>query len=425
MAAEEVNTSKIVVAGVDNVSSVFSDIGTKVAASVGDLKTAFGSLREKAGEVVEKIGSVKDSLLGGLTGALGGVAGNIAGFVAGAGGELLTFFGDKFKEAIGQAASENEDLQKAISEVQTGFSDATGAFLEEFMPVLVELAQEVLPEITPLLTDFAKTAGSVLKEVVTVVKDNWPAMKQTISEVLTVVAALWKDPVQPALAALMLAIGNVVSWVKTNWPAIKTTFESVFLGIGTVIENGKLAIKSVSDAVDTFSRNWNTAWEGVKKFFDDTWSSITKFMDTLTGTFKKIGESVVGGFLGAFNGLGDLLKNLVLAPVKAIVQTIKDALLPIVDTPIVGGLAKAAIDALPKFAEGGILQAGRVGLVGERGPELVTFNRAARIIPLPQAQLVGGAGSTINVSVNVDSASSDIDIERMAYRIAEVIGQRI
>ena len=63
--------------------------------------------------------------------------------------------------------------------------------------------------------------------------------------------------------------------------------------------------------------------------------------------------------------------------------------------------------------------------VGETGPELVSLPRGSRIFsPQESQQLVAAGSGSIQVTVNVANVSSDMDIETMAYRVAEAIRRR-
>jgi hypothetical protein len=69
---------------------------------------------------------------------------------------------------------------------------------------------------------------------------------------------------------------------------------------------------------------------------------------------------------------------------------------------------------------------GGVALVGEQGPELISMPKGTRIYSNPETEgLLAGAGNGGGVVVNIHANVGDgVDIERMAYRVAEVISRR-
>ncbi|MCB1715034.1 MAG: phage tail tape measure protein [Candidatus Competibacteraceae bacterium] len=66
---------------------------------------------------------------------------------------------------------------------------------------------------------------------------------------------------------------------------------------------------------------------------------------------------------------------------------------------------------------------GGLSWVGETGPELVALPRGSRIFsPNESMALAGGGG--VNVTVNVGTVANDVDIQRLAYQIADIVQRR-
>ena len=67
---------------------------------------------------------------------------------------------------------------------------------------------------------------------------------------------------------------------------------------------------------------------------------------------------------------------------------------------------------------------GGMTMVGEYGPELVNLPRGSRINNAFETQRMLGGGAPVVVNVNVERVSSDVDVQSMAYRVADVIQRR-
>lgn len=89
-------------------------------------------------------------------------------------------------------------------------------------------------------------------------------------------------------------------------------------------------------------------------------------------------------------------------------------------TSAIGGLFGQLLGALPKFAEGGDLPAGRFGIVGERGPELIQGQAAITPFHAINAALNAGASRggahAVNMTIDVRGAQGNTEIQQMIAR---------
>ncbi|MBX3050803.1 MAG: phage tail tape measure protein [Caldilineaceae bacterium] len=80
------------------------------------------------------------------------------------------------------------------------------------------------------------------------------------------------------------------------------------------------------------------------------------------------------------------------------------------------------LPSIPGFATGTAFAPGGMALVGERGPELAYLPRGTRIESSERtSQVLGGGGVTVNVYATV---SNQMDMEELAYRVAQTIQRR-
>jgi tape measure domain-containing protein len=127
-----------------------------------------------------------------------------------------------------------------------------------------------------------------------------------------------------------------------------------------------------------------------------------KMADAISRLWDRV-KSATGRIVDGFRQFGKDIINAVVNGIKSAPGAILDAIKSLIPGGKAGELIRKVI---PGFATGGTMRAGTVGVVGERGPELVTADRTVRVIPIPTAgpvaALGGGYGGDIIVPVNID-----------------------
>jgi hypothetical protein len=84
--------------------------------------------------------------------------------------------------------------------------------------------------------------------------------------------------------------------------------------------------------------------------------------------------------------------------------------------------------APPGYASGGVAEGW--AWVGERGPELVFFNQPSRVFSAPQSADIanstegGMGGAGVSVTVNIDRVNDNVDVQRLAWQVADEIQRR-
>lgn len=146
---------------------------------------------------------------------------------------------------------------------------------------------------------------------------------------------------------------------------------------------------------ETFRTVVHAAMDGVKKAvqwvgdkFSWLWNKIRDTVDSAAGKFKGLAEIITTPYRTAFNGIATLWNN----TVGRLSFTIPGWV------PGIGGNGFDVPD-IPTFANGGVMTAGQVSLVGERGPELVVPGRTSTVIPNHQ---LGGGGVTVVIGAPGD-----------------------
>jgi len=221
--------------------------------------------------------------------------------------------------------------------------------------------------------DLAIMMGEKLGAAVTLVMDGIVLLMENMDKakpIFELIGTVWDNIVSPALSTafdiivkVAEALGPIVDVVG---PAAKTIFE----GLGNVIT--EIVIPAMEKIIDTIA----VVVDKIKGMID--W--ISDGLDKV----KEFGSGVKGKVTGGFSAAGDWISS--------------------------------KIPSIPGFADGGVLPSGKLGIVGEEGPELISG--PARITPFKSAfSGVGGASSsmskigasTANANINFHISNVDVD----------------
>lgn len=188
---------------------------------------------------------------------------------------------------------------------------------------------------------------------------NWDTIKEKGGELITNLGAKvqqWAPFAQNVLdnlwSGIQLGLGVVAAGFSIVWPFIKNI---VLVGVDTIVGVVGGLLRTFSGITDfivgVFTLDWEKAWTGVVDIFG-----------------------------GIFDGLGSIAKgaiNSVIGFVNAGIENVNKFKVP--DwVPGIGGKG-VNIPKIPKLAVGTNFFPGGQAIVGERGPELVTMPRGARV----------------------------------------------
>jgi len=156
--------------------------------------------------------------------------------------------------------------------------------------------------------------------------------------------------------------GRFVAWVGGWKTSVTTRVSSLFSAVGTAFSNAWTTVSGAWTQFATWVGRWKTAL------------SFSGMFNGIAAAFKSAINAVIGGW----NRLSFSL--------------------PSVDTHIpgigrVGGWTIHTPD-IPLLAQGGDVTSPGLAVVGERGPELLSLQRGARVTPLP------AGGGTTNIYIN-------------------------
>lgn len=275
----------------------------------------------------------------------------------------------------GQAAEKADTFQGKMARLQVAFSEGketvgsfvldaitpmVSGFVNNVIPAIQKLAEELGPKLTPI---FQALAGYIKEYVIPTFQAIW---------------AFITDYVIPAIGSYLSPIID----------GLRSAFEKVTTKIGENQEKLEPLFK---------------LFKVIAGFIRDTYAPI---IGKVLGTAFSILGTAVGVVIDLFASLVDVI-NKAFNAMKAIVNFVKNN--PV--TQAIGG----AIDNVfgGGRANGGPVTSGTSYIVGERGPELFVPNTSGTIVPNG-----GMGGTTVNLTVN-----GAIDPEGTARTIVDVLNR--
>ncbi|WP_424765692.1 phage tail tape measure protein [Paenibacillus sp. sgz302251] len=271
---------------------------------------------------------------------------------------------------------------------------------EKVLPILNQFAnwlQGKMPEIKAWIADAMGNSGKVLEgfgKVWTWLKDTIikPIMDWLVPFIQKTLAAIKKYWDENG-AGIKQTLGTLLNWIKvifqTVFPIIQGIVETAFNVIGAVISAVVDVISGVIKVIDgIFRGDWKKMWEGAVQIFEGIFGGI-----------ENIVKGVVNGVIRAVNGM-----------IKGLNRVKVDVPDWVKELTGVGGSFGFNIPTIPMLAKGGnILDNGSV-IVGEKGPELLSGIKGAKVTPLDK---VSNHGETVvHTHIHLDGKEIATSVSR-------------
>ena len=329
-------------------------------------------------------------------------------------GRLIGITDDELRPVLGRLTSQTHDVRKAQELATIAMDVATGtgkdlgtvtealakaaggntAALAKLSPELKEMkkngasAQEMMDALSGTFKDQAEIAGNTtaggMKKLTTAIGEA----KEGIGYALL-----------PIMEKLMPVLQSFAQWAQDN-PGLIT---AVAVGVGVLaaailLVNAAMALNPVTLitagiialGVAIFAAYKH--FDGFHKIVDIVFKGFTLYWDVLELEIK----AIWGVFKWLFNGIADLWNN-----------TLGKLEISIPDIPGLPGRGKTfGIPNIPKLANGGIVNAPTLALIGESGPEAV--------VPLGRG---GGMGGGVTINVNGGDPNAVVDALRRYMQV--------
>ncbi|WP_374711539.1 phage tail tape measure protein [Symbiobacterium terraclitae] len=202
------------------------------------------------------------------------------------------------------------------------------------------------------------------------------------------------------------------------WEQIRLTFETVINIIAGILQAVMALIRG----------DWKAAWEAVKGIGETVWAYITGSLQIFADTMANIWDTVKDKVLDVWESIKEGISNIWKGIVNSIIGFINKIINAVNGmigglnrisftapdwVPVIGGkswgINIATIPNVPMLAEGGIITAPTLAMIGEAGPEAV--------VPLSKMGRYGGGGNTVVINWTSLARPSDSEVRQVARLI--------
>lgn len=331
--------------GLEAIVAVVKTVVQSIQTLIEGLTNMWNKAKEIAGGVKESFNSMKDSVVDSAQGAYDGVTG---------------WFGEMYDEVVGNSIV--PDMAEAVVRV---FDQMGDGMVRSIQNSTRQVNEEFRYSAGQLTTDFTNYAGTAFNGIDGLINELTGGLLDRITGLARDIGGIFGN--------LGSVFGNIFS--GTGLGNIFSSLESGFSGIVDGIRNtiGNLT-GGLGSTVSNLANSIGRTISGVKDVFSggigNLSSGIGNVVSGISNTVNRVKDVFSGGLGGVISNIGSGIKNTV--------SKIGD---------FFGGF----------FATGGFLPAGKLGIVGERGPELITG--PANVTP-------GNFSRAMQVTINaVDAAS--------------------
>jgi len=299
-------------------------------------------------------------------------------------GAVLALTGDNaegFRKDLEAMADSTGASTDAFNEMEKGTSRQFAKMKEKISTLGITIGQKLLPIITPLIEK--------ISSIVTKIGD-WMEQNPGLTRTILIIVG--------ALGGLMVVLGPILMilpGIIAALPVLGIAFAALLGPVGIAIA----AIAALIAIGVLVWKNWDTIkekakqiWKAICDFFENVWTKIkdifSKHWRTILAIlFPVVGIPILiaqnwGKIVEVVKGIFDKVKDVVAAAVNWVIDKVNSFISFINKIPGVnigeigqiGGGQTAGSNLLaniPGFQRGGLVRQPTVGLIGERGPEVI------------------------------------------------------
>ena len=197
---------------------------------------------------------------------------------------------------------------------------------------------------------------------------------------------------------------------------------------GAIEESGKTILDALKQPFLDFGDYLGGLWDDVKEHFEALWQGIDYTLiqpirnafENVVVWFKNLAADFATTLADLIEGVPGPIRGLIfvgasdelIAGLRALSDSIRGGVSGVSGGGASGVSGGGASGATVGMARGGMVQAGRPYMVGELGPELFLPRASGRIVP--NHQLAGAGGMTINITVN---NAQNMNADQLARRV--------
>jgi sorbitol-specific phosphotransferase system component IIC len=306
-------------------------------------------------------------------------------------------------DTVGGLEVEQAKLTQTLGEVSEKIGTALVpmiiSLLEEMQPIIESVSNWVTNN-TELIATFVKWSAVILPIMIVL-----PMLTTAVTAMGAAMAFVAANPITLLIAGLagLVAAGVLVA---QNWEAVK-----------------KAAVETWNKIAESLSAKLASMKEFIAEFAESSFEILDGFFSGLLETVKGSMSGVQTAWESSWSGLKGFATGIldsVVGSVKGVIATIAEAIAGLKSLLKLSNEASSSSvrggGGSRKRASGGNVFAGQTTMVGERGPEMVTFGQSGNVTPNSQ---LGGGGVNIQVNITGNTLLSE------SPEIGEKIGNLI
>ncbi len=204
------------------------------------------------------------------------------------------------------------------------------------------------------------------------------ALKMLGSTMMIVGRLMMANPILAIIGVIAMAAVYIWQNWETLGPKFSQLWENIKISLSEKWESIKQSVlqtwesikTNISNAWELVKQNTLDIWENIKISISDKWNEIITDVMNLPSKFKEVGTAIINSLLEGINEKWEALKQKLTSLSEYLPDWMRSK--EDISKDASNNVSPNVSSVLPKHDKGGIIPAGRFGIVGEYGPEIVT-----------------------------------------------------
>lgn len=321
-----------------------------------------------------------------------------------AAGPLTTAFGNLSAAAAPFIKALGDEAAKALGSFSRWINRLAEGGENSRLNKFFQTAADVLKDVFKVLKDVGSVIGGVLKAVFHQPESGLGPWKSFVKAMDSVGAWFADSKNQQKISDWITKVqtwgGEIVGFFKKIGPEVGAAV--AFVGVAAQTSGAFIntVVGYTNGLITAFKWLWKNApkaWAAVKDAFGTAKDWVVKKGGELVGWVRGLPKKIASAASGMWNGLRDSFRS----AINWIIGRWNNLSfsLPSVTIPLLGTIGGGRLDTpnIPYLAKGGTAVRDGLAVVGDRGPELLSMQRGASVIPLDRA----GGGGPIEIRVSI------------------------
>lgn len=253
-------------------------------------------------------------------------------------------------------------LSKIVKKLTEGWNTYILPIIEEFGERFQVLREEYL---SPLIDKIVEFADKVSEAVITVwenvlmpliqwiIDTLYPVIAEKIQGLIDLFFIFWEG-ISEAVGYILDALGGLMDFItgiftgnwETAWTGIKDFFQGIWDAIKVIVDTIWEAIVSVFETtLEQIRLLWETVWGTIRDFFSDIWDALSKEVSEKFGAIRDFIKETLNNIKTWFSDVWNSIKTTVSNLINGIKSVITTAM-----TAIRNGITTALTAIRNKFA---------------------------------------------------------------------------